>query len=197
MQKPILVAILGEAATPGVGGKPHVGGSSSWNMFLSKLGVVPQARRIINAIYLTALLLNIHFACMLSNCPPCSGFRKRGLANGVSSFFLKMKRKKTEKKEENGKNGKRHRNPKKQKTKKKTAEKAKNRNAKKRKKTEENKNIGKNRKRHHSGDPFCEIPTCTACGSSSVNCLGLLQDFKREEGKRPPQPRQDSASGLY
>ena len=51
-----------------------------------------------------------------------SGFRKRGLANRVSPFFLKMKRKKTEKKEENGKNGK---------TRKKTKE-----NGKKRKKSE-------------------------------------------------------------
>ena len=73
-----------------------------------------------------------------------SGFRKTGLANGVSPFFffffLKTKRKK---------NGK------------KTQE-----NARKRKKTEENgkkrkkgrkRKKKKKRKRHRSGDPFCEI----------------------------------------
>ena len=67
-----------------------------------------------------------------------SGFRKRGLANGVSPFFLKMKRKKgkkTKKKEENGKEGRKRKENK--------------------EKTEKN---GKYRKRHRSGDPFCETP---------------------------------------
>ena len=64
---------------------------------------------------------------------PGSGFRKRGLANGVSQFFFSENETKKGRKRKNGK---------------KTEE-----TERKRKKTE------KNRKRHRSGDPFCETPT--------------------------------------
>ena len=70
-----------------------------------------------------------------------SGFRKRGLANGVSPFFFFLKMKRTKK-------------GRKQKKRKKTRKKT-ERNGKK----EENGKNGKNRKRHRSGDPH---QTCVA-----------------------------------
>ena len=88
------------------------------------------------------------------NTPENSGFRKRGLANGVSPLFSENEteengksRKKTE---ENGRKRKKSQPEK-------NCQKGKEGNGKngrkKRKKAEEN---GKNRKRHHSGDPLCE-----------------------------------------
>ena len=78
-----------------------------------------------------------------------SGFRKRGLANGVSPFFF-LKRTKNGKKSEPEKTAETEKTERNRKERKKTE-----RKGKKRKKTEEN---GKNRKRHRSGDPFCETP---------------------------------------
>ena len=97
-----------------------------------------------------------------------SGFRKRGLANGVSPFFLKTKWKKTEKngrkrkKSEPPKNSKRRAKMETEKKRKKTEKK------KKRKKTEKN---GEIRKRHRPDDPFCEVPI----NVTSFWCPGVLR----------------------
>ena len=119
-----------------------------------------------------------------------SGFRKRGLANGVSPFFFpenetkkngrkQKKRKETEKKmEENGKKRKETEQTEENGKKRKKTEIKQGKNGRKRKKTEEK---GKNRKRHLSGDPFCKTPSfdlsCRS-GSSVVPAHATKNEFR-------------------
>ena len=110
-----------------------------------------------------------------------SGFRKRGLANGVSPLFSENEtRKKTERKQgkkterKQGKNGKKTR----KKTEKKRKENKEKNGKKTRKKTEkENKEENgkkkeENRKRHRSGDPFAKprsrCPESTAIAGTTI-----------------------------